>query len=391
MKIAEREQQILRVKSQSFQPELTAQLETSLHREVLLVTKATIEAALVEELESSRASSPRPVPRRSGYFPRILDSQYGRIVDLRVPKLRSGNQEREWQILQRYQRGLNSLLDFSLCLYVMGLSLRDLQEALYPLLGSVLSVSAINRITLQAQQRMKVHRHSQLLHTPPILIVDGVWVDVLYPEDEFKLDRAGHRRQVHQAQERVILAAMAVWPDGRYHLLHYEMASVEDTSAWLSFFENLIGRGLNPELVKLIVSDGTSGLPAAMAKHLPRAKQQRCMTHKVRRIKDYLSYQQLPQYDEMGQKLTEPQARRQRRSQIQNDAYDIYKASSREEAEQRLSVFVEKWKSLEPKAVQTFQREIDQTFTFYEFAPPLHQRIRTSNLLERLFEEFRRK
>ncbi len=111
MKIAEREQQILRVKSQSFQPELAAQLETSLHREVLLVTKATIEAALVEELESSRASSPRPVPRRSGYFRSILDSQYGRIVDLRVPKLRSGNQEREWQILQRYQRGLNSLLD----------------------------------------------------------------------------------------------------------------------------------------------------------------------------------------------------------------------------------------------------------------------------------------
>ncbi len=391
MKIAEREQQILRVKSQSFQPELTAQLETSLQREVLLVTKATIEAALVEELESSRASRRRPVPRRSGYFPRILDSQYGRIVDLQVPKLRRGNQEREWQILRRYQRGLNSLLDFSLCLYVMGLSLRDLQEALYPLLGSVLSVSAINRITLQAQQRMELHRHSQLLHTPPILIVDGVWVDVLYPEDEFKLDRAGHRRRVYQGRERVILVAMAVWPDGSYHLLHYEMAPVEDKSAWLSFFENLIGRGLNPAAVKLIVSDGTSGLPAAMAKHLPMAQQQRCMTHKVRRIKDYLSYQQLPQQDEMGQKLTEPQARRQRRSQIQNDAYEIYNASSREEAQQRLSVFVEKWKSLEPKAVQAFQREIDQTFTFYEFALPLHQRIRTSNLLERLFEEFRRK
>ena len=115
------------------------------------------------------------------------------------------------------------------------------------------------------------------------------------------------------------------------------------------------------------------------------------MTHKVRRIKDYLSYQQLPQQDEMGQKFTAPQARRQRRSQIQNDAYEIYNASSREEAQQRLSVFVEKWKSLEPKAVQAFQREIDQTFTFYDFALPLHRRIRTSNLLERLFEEFRRK
>ncbi len=72
---------------------------------------------------------------------------------------------REWQILQRYQRGLNSLLDFSLCLYVMGLSLRDLQEALYPLLGSVLSVSAINRITLQARAA-----NESSIHTPSCFI-----------------------------------------------------------------------------------------------------------------------------------------------------------------------------------------------------------------------------
>ena len=78
----------------------------------------------------------------------------------------------------------------------MGLSLRDLQEALYYLLGSVLSVNAINRITLEAQKRMEVHRQSPICQTPPILIVDGVWVDILYPDDEFKLDRAGHRRQV---------------------------------------------------------------------------------------------------------------------------------------------------------------------------------------------------
>ena len=137
MTIAEREQQILRVKSQSFQSELASELEAALRTEVALVIKATIEAALVEELEGFRASRSGSQPRRSGYFPRLLDTQYGRIPDLRVPKLRSNNQERQWQILQRYQRGIRSLLDFTLCLYVMGLSLRDLQEALYYLLGSV--------------------------------------------------------------------------------------------------------------------------------------------------------------------------------------------------------------------------------------------------------------
>ena len=91
-----------------------------------------------------------------------------------MPKLRWGNKARNWQILSRYQRGLDSLLHFTLCLYVMGLSMRDLQEALYPILGSVLPLSAINRITLEAQHHMDSHRQSSIEHIPFILIVDGV-------------------------------------------------------------------------------------------------------------------------------------------------------------------------------------------------------------------------
>ena len=118
----------------------------------------------------------------------------------------------------------------------MGLSLRDLQEALYPILGSVLSVSAINRITLNAQTRMDEHRQSPISQTPAILIVDGVWVDIQYAQDEVKIDRAGHERQVRHAEDRVVLSAIAVWPDGSYHILHYEIAMQEDTQSWSNFF-----------------------------------------------------------------------------------------------------------------------------------------------------------
>ena len=61
------------------------------------------------------------------------------------------------------------------------------------------------------------------------------------------------------------------------------------------------------------------------------------------------------------------------------------------EAQQRLAAFIETWQSIEPKAVQTFERDIELTLSFYQFDERLHPRIRTSNLLERLFEEFRRK
>ena len=111
----------------------------------------------------------------------------------------------------------------------------------------------------------------------------------------------------------------------------------------------------------------------------------------MRRIKDYLSYQQLPKQDERGQELSPSQAKQRRRYQIQHDAYDIYKAPSLADAHQRLSTFVVRWELLEAKAVKTFQRDIELTFTFYQFDVELHARIRTSNLLERLFEEFLRK
>ena len=130
-----------------------------------------------------------------------------------MPKLRGRNKEREWQILQRYQRGLGNLVNWMCCLYVMGLSLRDLQEALYFLVGHVLSRTAVNQVTLQIQKQLETRRLTPLRKTPQILIVDGVWVEIQYTSEEFKLDRAGHLRQSRQAEERVILAALAVWED----------------------------------------------------------------------------------------------------------------------------------------------------------------------------------
>lgn len=198
--------------------------------------------------------------------------------------------------------------------------MRDLQEALYFLVGHVLSRSAVNQVTLQVQQRLDTQRQVPLVKTPAILLVDGVWVDIQYTIDEFKLDQAGHQRQCRQAEERVILVAMAVWEDGSYSILHYEIASVESEATWSTFFDHLIARKLDPEAVTLVVSDGTTGLPAAMAKKLPHAQQQRCITHKVRGIERYLTYQELPQLDSAGQPLEPPEAKRQRRFEIQSDA-----------------------------------------------------------------------
>ena len=391
MTIQEREAQILRVKASSFQPELDAALEEALRSAVVSAVKTTLEAALEEELNADLVSMGSDRPRRSGHFKRGLDTQYGHIPDLAVPKLRRRNRDRNWQLLQRYQRGLGCLLDWLCCLYVMGLSLRDLQEALYFLIGHVLSRSAVNQVTLKVQQQLDTHRQAPISRSPSILIVDGVWVEIQYTQDGFKIDRSGHQRQYRAAEDRVILAALAVWEDGTYEMLHYEVATDESEADWTVFFEHLIARGLCPDEVKLVVSDGTLGLPKALKKTLPNAQQQRCITHKVRGIKRYLSYAQLPQTNTGEQLLKPEEAKRQRAKQIKSDAYKIYNASTYEEAKQRLDQFIKSWESLEPKAVQVFQRDIELTFTFYQFDDDLHRHIRTTNHIERLFREFRTK
>jgi transposase-like protein len=354
MTIAEREAQIHRVKATSFQPELDEALEQALRSAVIATVKLTLEAALQAEVsaELSRMSGERP--RRSGYFQQGLDTQHGHIVNLRVPKLRGRNQEREWQILQRYQRGLGNLVNWLCCLYVMGLSLRDLQEALYFLVGHVLSRSAVNQVTLEVQKQLETRRNAPLTKTPKILIVDGVWVEIQYTSEVTKLDWAGHLRQCRQAEERVILAILAVWDDGTYEMLHYEIATEEGEADWQQLFEHLIARGLQAEQVARVVSDGTVGVPKILKQHLPNAKQQRCMPHKVRGLERYLRYDQLPTTDEAGQPIQPEGTKRQRGFEIQSDAYKIHASQTKVEAQQALREFIQKWEPLEPKAIRVF-------------------------------------
>lgn len=222
---------------------------------------------------------------------------------------------------------------------------------------------------------------------------EGVWVTIHYPTQERWTDRSGHQRQRVRAEERVILAVLGVWPDGRHAILHYTVATTEDTAAWLRVGQELRERGLDENAVQLVVSDGTKGLPTAMRRHLPKARLQRCTVHKVRGLARYLTYAEAESATSVaGSANPSPEeVRQQRRTAISTQALEIFQAPTREEAEQRLATFVATWSPLEPKAVQTFQHSIAHCFTFYQCDPSLHALVRSTNLLERFFREFRAK
>jgi putative transposase len=394
--ISQVKHQVNRIWYASFQTDLADTLASHLRRHALAGVQAALELALVEELEVHRQPYRQhslPVAlQRSGTYTRRVLTTHGFIPDLHIPKLRGENHARPWQVLTRYQLSMPLLLDQALYLYTLGLSIRDLQEALYVLFGHVLSREAVNRITRAARSPMEEWRTQPITDTPPILLVDGVWGQVLQPTGALWLDQSGHERREMRGVDQVILTVMGVWEDGRHQILHYQLATGEDTAAWSDLLTTLLGRGVDAAAVQMVVSDGSTGLPAALATHLPDAKQQRCVVHKIRGLERAFCYRDLTMIDPVtGEPLTYEAARRLRRQQLSTDAHAIFEAPSRAEADARLAVFRTIWGSLEAEVVRLLTKDVDACLTFYQFEQPLHRLIRSTNLLERFFREFRTK
>lgn len=394
--IAHVKQQVERIWYASFQTDVTDTLASHVRRAALVGVQAALEAALVEELELYRQPYrqhhlPEHLQRSGSYARRVLTT-HGFIADLHVPKLRGGNGARLWQVLTRYQLSMPVLLDQALYLSTLGRSIRDLQEALSILFGHVLAREAVNRVTRAARSPMDTWRTQPITDTPPILIVDGVWGQVLAPTGATWRDQSSHERHEMRGHDQVILTVMGVWPDGRHQIIHYHLAAAEDTAAWFDLLRTLIARGLDAATVQMVVSDGSTGLPAALATHLPTAKQQRCVVHKIRGLERAFCYRDLPTIDPTTQEpLTHEAARRLRRQQLATDAHAIFEAPTRAEADARLAAFRRTWGGLEAEVVRLLTKDVNACLTFYQFDQTLHRLIRSTNMLERFFREFRTK
>jgi transposase-like protein len=177
-KIVERIQETEIVLNSIFGVDLHNQIETCLQKATIPVIKDCVENLIKEELqEHIKESKAKGVATedlyRSGTFKRGLTTLYGYIKDLFVPKLRKGNMERKWNVLNRYKCLMPSLISKLMYMYVLGLSIRDLQESLYILNGKMLDKNAINRITLELQAKITELQNKPIVGNYIALIVDG--------------------------------------------------------------------------------------------------------------------------------------------------------------------------------------------------------------------------
>src|SRR5215470_14725635 len=330
---------------------------------------------------------------RSGCYHRELMTQYGRIPDLRVPKLRKGNAALEWQTIRRYERCWGPFLDQQVMHYCLGLSLRDLQESMHATLGEVLSIASCNRIVASVGQQAEAFKTQPLAAPPPILLVDGMWVKIASPNGEMTVETQGRRRAVKRKQKRVILSALGVWPDGHWEIVHWQIAEGETADTWNAFFRALYLKGVTEQTTDLVVSDGSPGLESALDYHLYGVAHQRCIFHKIKQLADYLVFGALEGEEAAVEDPSTRKAKQQRKKAILADAGWVYDGESEADIRARAEVFRDHWQAREPKAVANLLLDFDKTLAYLtiDFPLSLASLIRTTNLLERFHKEMRRK
>jgi transposase-like protein len=291
---------------------------------------------------------------RNGYEPKKVHLAEG-TIELAVPQVRNCLEPFESIWLQAIGKRSKRLLELIPMLYVKGMSQRDIEAALIEALGvdqtgrSVISeVCKGLRADFQRWQDRDLSGHGIIY-----LFLDGIYLK-LRPED---------KRAV------AILCAYGMQWDGRKVLLHLAVGDKESTACWEAFLEDMKHRGLAEPLLTVI--DGNSGLRKAVGRKLPHSLVQRCQVHKLRNI-----LSKLPHH-----------ARATLAKLIQN----AFTAKTYAEGLQLAGKIIAEYKEVFPQAMRCLEQDLEECLTALKF-PYLHRRqIRTTNLLERLFGEGKRR
>lgn len=293
---------------------------------------------------------------RNGYYERDFLSSYGYLSRLKMPRVRSGGIRSK--ILPRYARRNKDVDQMILEMFIAGVSTRRVEEAMRPLFGER-SVSASTVSEIAKQLDLKVER----FHRRPIedkylyLFFDGVYLKAKSPVN---------------VRRRCVLVAYGIKADGQRELIDYRLVRKgESQAAWEGFLTSLKNRGLAGSLTRMAMIDGNQGLWNALDLIWPDIRRQRCWAHKLRNVSNYVP-----------RKLQES---------CTIEARDIYAAKSKTEALKAFKRWRDVWKAIAPRAVQCLEEDLEDLLHFYDEPEFLWVKLRTTNLIERVFREVRRR
>jgi putative transposase len=332
--------------------ELMAGQEDFLRPLIQEVVRQVLEAEMEEAVGAEKGErTPNRQGYRAGYYGRTLVTRVGKL-ELRVPQDRQGRFRTE--VFERYQRSEKALVGALTEMYVQGVSTRKVKAVTEELCGHEFSASTISRLNQNLDEELDKFAGRRLEDPYPYLILDARYEKV---------------REDGVIRSQAVMIAIGVDWEGRRNVLAVELANRESQSSWKEFCLRLKTRGLSG--VELVISDDHAGLRKAITEVFAESAWQRCYVHFLRNALDYLP--------------------RKADNDCMTELRWIYDRRSIEEARQDLAAWLRKWAAQYPKLCDWVEGNIEETLTFYRLPRQHHKNLKSTNLLERLNEEIKRR
>ena len=292
--------------------------------------------------------------RNGGYHRRFTLKGTGEVT-VKVPRDRES--EFKTQVLPRSKRYEEAISrDISL-LFLMGISTRSLSMISAQLLGRPISHEEVSQATKELNESVEKWRQRDLSQEKvKYLFLDGV----IFP---MRIDG--------RVDNIPILVAIGVTEQGTKMVLGIQMGDKESASNWREFIRDLKFRGLDGSRVVLGIMDGLSGLEKVFEEEFPKSKVQRCQVHVARNV-----------LAKTPKKI---------KQNVADDLRSIFYASSKAKAMILFKSFKQRWEKEIPSAVATLERSLNSCLTFFHFPDEEWISLRTTNIIERLNKEFKRR
>ena len=332
--------------------ELLERDEDFLQAALQALLQAALEAEMSETIGAEKGERTETrLAYRSGYYPRSLVTRVG-TLELRVPQDRAGRFSTE--LFQRYQRSEKALVGTLAEMYVQGVSTRKVKAVTEALCGHSFSASAISAVNKSLDEALLAFAERRLSEPLPYLILDARYEKV---------------RDAGIILSQAVLVAVAVDGQGQRQIIGVDLANRESRSSWRDFLSALKERGLFG--VEFVVSDDHPGLKQAIREVLPSAAWQRCYVHFLRNALDHLPRKLA---DDCLQELRW-----------------IYDRRELVEVRRDIAAWLAKWCAKHSKLCDWVEENIEETLTYYRLPLPHHKHMKSTNMLERLNQELKRR
>ena len=289
--------------------------------------------------------------QRNGYRHREWDTRLG-TIELEIPKLRAGSYFPSF--LEPRRRSEQALVSVVAEAYLQGVSTRKVESLVQSLGIASLSKSQVSRLAGALDEQVRVFRTRRLDAEYPYLYLDA---------------RYEHVREGGRVQSQAVVVAYGIRGDGVREVLAFDVLASEGLEVWREFLQGLVARGVRG--VRLVTSDAHQGLKRVIAEVLLGASWQRCRVHFLRNV--------------LGQvpKNTQPM--------VGATVRTIFEQESRERAQAQLRQVCATLETRFPKAVKVLAGAEEEVLTFYDFPREHWRQVYSTNPLERLNKELKRR